>query len=230
MSIKYTVLLHSKYSTSSTSIVNIINQHSNTFVENFNIKLLCIDNENVRKRIVDSKKITITSVPCILIIYNDGGVEKYENNDAFVWVNEVIQRVLLIQKQREEEQLQIQKQKQQEEQRQQQMYIEEQKIYEEEEHDEEEEDAPPTPPPPRKIKTKPKPKQVQKVPVNKTSIEDLEEIDEQFDFVGNNIEQVESTNALSVKRNDLLSMAAEMQKSRDNFVEKGEKPKFPLNR
>ena len=61
-------------------------------------------------------------------------------------------------------------------------------------------------------------------------IEDLEEIDEQFDFVGNNIEQVESTNALSVKRNDLLSMAAEMQKSRDNFVEKGEKPKFPLNR
>ena len=120
--------------------------------------------------------------------------------------------------------------KQQEEQRQQQRYIEEQKIYEEEEHDEEEEDAPPTPPPPRKIKTKPKPKQVQKVPVNKTSIEDLEEIDEQFDFVGNNIEQVESTNALSVKRNDLLSMAAEMQKSRDNFVEKGEKPKFPLNR
>ena len=58
----------------------------------------------------------------------------------------------------------------------------------------------------------------------------MEEIDEQFDFVGNNIEQVESTNALSVKRNDLLSMAAEMQKSRDNFVEKGEKPKFPLNR
>ena len=45
------------------------------------------------------------------------------------------------------------------------------------------------------------------------------------------IEQVESTNALSEKRNDLLSLAAEMQKSRDTFVDNIDKPKnIPFDR
>lgn len=224
MSIKFSVLLYSKYSKFSTEIVSQVNQYQNVFLENFNMKLLCIDNELVRKRIISSKKINISFVPSILVIYEDGGVEKYENNDAFVWVNEVIQRVLTITKQ--------------------QQAIEQENIAQEEnsEIDEEEEEEIK----PKKVvqKTqKQKQKQIQQktplkkknVPKNKTSIEDLEDLDDleqdEYDEENNQfehqmIEQVESTNAMTAKKNDLLSLAAEMQKSRDSFEKTNEKPRF----
>lgn len=223
MSIKFSVLLYSKYSKFSTEIVSQVNQYQNVFLENFNMKLLCIDNELVRKRIISSKKINISFVPSILVIYEDGGVEKYENNDAFVWVNEVIQRVLTITKQ--------------------QQAIEQENTAQEEnsEIEEEEEEIKP-----KKVvqKTqKQKQKQIQQktplkkknVPKNKTSIEDLEDLDDleqdEYDEENNQfehqmIEQVESTNAMTAKKNDLLSLAAEMQKSRDSFEKTNEKPRF----
>lgn len=219
MSIKFSVLLYSKYSKFSTEIVSQVNQYQNVFLENFNMKLLCIDNELVRKRIISSKKINISFVPSILVIYEDGGVEKYENNDAFVWVNEVIQRVLTITKQ--------------------QQAIEQENTAQEEnsEIEEEEEEIKP-----KKVVQK-KQKQIQQktplkkknVPKNKTSIEDLEDLDDleqdEYDEENNQfehqmIEQVESTNAMTAKKNDLLSLAAEMQKSRDSFEKTNEKPRF----
>ena len=219
MSIKFSVLLYSKYSKFSTEIVSQVNQYQNVFLENFNMKLLCIDNELVRKRIINSKKINISFVPSILVIYEDGGVEKYENNDAFVWVNEVIQRVLTITKQ--------------------QQAIEQENTAQEEnsEIEEEEEEIKP-----KKVVQK-KQIQIQKktplkkknVPKNKTSIEDLEDLDDleqdEYDEENNQfehqmIEQVESTNAMTAKKNDLLSLAAEMQKSRDSFEKTNEKPRF----
>ena len=99
MSIKFTILLYSKYSKFSTNIISTVNQYQSIFVENFNMKTLCIDNENIRKRVLNSKKISITCVPSILVIYEDGGVEKYENNDAFNWVEEIIKRFMFLQKQ-----------------------------------------------------------------------------------------------------------------------------------
>ena len=74
MSIKFTILLYSKYSKFSTNIISTVNQYQSIFVENFNMKTLCIDNENIRKRVLNSKKISITCVPSILVIYEDGGV------------------------------------------------------------------------------------------------------------------------------------------------------------
>jgi len=221
MSIKFSVLLYSKYSKFSTEIVSQVNQYQNVFLENFNMKLLCIDNELVRKRIISSKKINISFVPSILVIYEDGGVEKYENNDAFVWVNEVIQRVLTITKQ--------------------QQAIEQENTAQEEnsEIEEEEEEIKSK----KVVQKKQKQKQIQKktplkkknVPKNKTSIEDLEDLDDleqdEYDEENNQfehqmIEQVESTNAMTAKKNDLLSLAAEMQKSRDSFEKTNEKPRF----
>ena len=255
MSIKFTILLYSKYSKFSTNIISTINQYQNIFVENFNIKLLCIDNENIRKRILNSKKINITGVPSILVIYNDGGVENYENNDAFNWVDEIIKRALYLQKQQNTSNT-----------------VEEQYL-EENFDDELEEDIEPEPiniPSPKNLKnrhqnksrpqiqsqSKPGSKNQQpklkpqlkpqtskkQILINKTSIEDLEDLEdiedlehdeniqENFEFK-NDIEQIESTNALSEKRNDLLSIAAEMQKNRDNFVETTDKPKrIPFDR
>ena len=217
MSIKFSVLLYSKYSKFSTEIVSQVNQYQNVFLENFNMKLLCIDNELVRKRIISSKKINISFVPSILVIYEDGGVEKYENNDAFVWVNEVIQRVLTITKQ--------------------QQAIEQENTAQEEnsEIEEEEEEIKPKKVVQKKQIQKKTPLKKKNVPKNKTSIEDLEDLDDleqdEYDEENNQfehqmIEQVESTNAMTAKKNDLLSLAAEMQKSRDSFEKTNEKPRF----
>ena len=244
MSIKFTVLLYSKYSTSSSKIISIINQYQNIFIENFNIKLLCIDNENVRKRILESKKISITFVPSILVIYNDGGVEKYENNDAFNWVNEIIERVISLQ-QKQQESL-YQKSSNENKSLGQEIDIEDNILDEEIEVQV-----------PIKVKnqdSKPKKQQQSKATKqqskskpkksydNKTSIEDLEDLEDLEEMEDNDIDdnifendepdikQVESKNALSVKRNDLLSLASEMQKNRDTFVEKTDRPKLSLNR
>ena len=229
MSIKFSVLLYSKYSKFSTEIVSQVNQYQNVFIENFNMKLLCIDNEVVRKRITSSKKINISFVPSILVIYEDGGVEKYENNDAFIWVNEVIQRVLTLAKQQQvvEQQEDI---------------GQEENIEDTENTEIEEEEIKPKKNTKKVIQKKPPPKKQptyskKNVPKNKTSIEDLEDLDdleqneyedeEENDiFEHQMIEQVESTNAMTAKKNDLLSLAAEMQKSRDSFEKTNEKPRF----
>lgn len=215
MSIKFSVLLYSKYSKFSTEIVSQVNQNQNVFVENFNMKLLCIDNDLVRKRILNSKKINISFVPSILVIYEDGGVEKYENNDAFIWVNEVIQRALSLTKQ-------------------------EQNIVQEENTEvQEEEEIKPKKVKKKVIQTKKNTSNKKNIPKNKTSIEDLEDLDqddndeydneydnEENQFEHQMIDQVESTNAMTAKKNDLLSLAAEMQKSRDSFEKGNEKPRF----
>ena len=246
MSIKFTILLYSKYSKFSTNIISTVNQYQSIFVENFNMKTLCIDNENIRKRVLNSKKISITCVPSILVIYEDGGVEKYDNNDAFNWVEEIIKRFMFLQKQQETP---IPSSN-----------VKEQELYSEEILEEDLEDSTidiPQPPPKQQVKSRSKSipkvkhnknkqekKQIQsknnKIPSNKTSIEDLEELEleldeediqENFEFKPEPIEQVESTNALSEKRNDLLSLAAEMQKSRDSFVDNTDKPKnIPFDR
>jgi hypothetical protein len=210
MSIKFSVLLYSKYSKFSTEIVSQVNQYQNVFIENFNMKLLCIDNEVVRKRITSSKKINISFVPSILVIYEDGGVE----------------RVLTLTKQQEEQQQQV---------------VEQQEENLEDTEIEEEEEIKPKKITKKVIQKKPPPKKQstssskKNVPKNKTSIEDLEDLDdlEQNEYEEENnifehqmIEQVESTNAMTAKKNDLLSLAAEMQKSRDSFEKTNEKPRF----
>lgn len=231
MSIKFTILLYSKYSKISSNLISTINQYQSIFVENFNMKTLCIDNEHTRKRILNSKKINITYVPSILVIYEDGGVEKYENNDAFNWVEEIIKRFISLQRQQETSNIK-----------------EKEKDFEE---DIESDIIDITPPPKQHSKSKVKPKyqpkpnikdtQIQtkkiKTQLNKTSIEDLEDIEENeendyenFKFEPESIDQVESTNGLSEKRNDLLSLAAEIQKSRDSLLETIDKPKnIPFN-
>ena len=62
------------------------------FINQFALQSLCIDNENIRKRILDNKQIQVTSVPCLLIIFPDGGIEKYDSSHAFEWVEGIIRQ------------------------------------------------------------------------------------------------------------------------------------------
>jgi hypothetical protein len=86
MNPQFTVLLYSKYSTNSKKILDIIENSGSNLAKSDNLQFLCIDNDIIRERIKQNKQIDISVVPCILIIYPDGGVEKYDDSKAFKWV------------------------------------------------------------------------------------------------------------------------------------------------
>lgn len=71
------VLFWSKYSANSKKLINLMNQYD------AKIESVCIDNETVRKRLVNDKKIGISVVPTILALYQNGVIEKYEGEKAF---------------------------------------------------------------------------------------------------------------------------------------------------
>ncbi|MBL4898369.1 MAG: hypothetical protein JKX76_01850 [Colwellia sp.] len=53
------------------------------------IRPICIDNEKIRVAVANDKKLNITKVPTILVIHDDGLVEKFDNN-VFEWLEEIL--------------------------------------------------------------------------------------------------------------------------------------------
>jgi len=86
----YSVLLYSKYSEFSKNIIKTIENSSFDFVNKKKLSTVCIDNDDIRNRILNSNDMHVKVVPCILVIHDDGIVEKYEGDDAFKWVDEII--------------------------------------------------------------------------------------------------------------------------------------------
>jgi len=86
------VLLYSKYSPNSKKIMETIRLSPVDIMATAKISLLCVDNEDVRSKVIKSSKLNVKSVPCILIVFPDGGVEKYEGTTAFEWVDEIINK------------------------------------------------------------------------------------------------------------------------------------------
>lgn len=80
------IVLFSKYSLNSKNLINMLQTTQLQF------QSLCIDNKNIRKKILESTKIKVNNVPCILIVYPNGGVEQYEGEDAFKWVLTFIEK------------------------------------------------------------------------------------------------------------------------------------------
>ena len=75
------ILIYSKFSQACRKLVELIDSVQ-PFKENTN--MLCIDNKNARDRILQSDKLKISEVPCILRIYQDNGyVEMFEGDKAF---------------------------------------------------------------------------------------------------------------------------------------------------
>jgi hypothetical protein len=92
MNQQYSVLFYSQYSPNCKRILSLIESSSIDFTSLLNLSNVCIDNVQIRNRILKSKNIKINSVPCILTIYPDGGVEKYEGSHTFNWVEEIIDK------------------------------------------------------------------------------------------------------------------------------------------
>lgn len=81
------ILVYSKYSNNSKRLIDLI-QNSN--VDFSGLKSLCVDNDKIRKRIKQNPHLDVTTVPCILNIYANGTVEKFEGAYAFSWVEKII--------------------------------------------------------------------------------------------------------------------------------------------
>lgn len=266
MDIKFSVLLYSKYSKFSKELVNIIENSNVDFINKFKFKTLCIDNETIRKTIINSKNIDIKTVPVILIVYNDGGVEKYEDLKAFEWAENVISQFIptnvlqtpiqqdiqtsfvdeqyqndndiindddkdlndiSVQQQKmiDKHQIKVQSKK-----------LQQQKIKKEQSHKQNIQTNQLRKQKANNVSVNTNPSIPQNTPLDELEIdEDEQEIfdeNEDDDMIINKtpptINQVESTNAMTVKKNDLMSLASSMQKSRDSFVEKTDRPKFNL--
>lgn len=83
------VLLYSKYSSHSKQLMDLLRTLPTDLL---NLRHICVDNVDVRKKILQSKKIDIKIVPSILNVYPDGGVEKYEGVTAFKLIEELIRQ------------------------------------------------------------------------------------------------------------------------------------------
>lgn len=75
------ICLYSKFSNSSKEFV----ESSGDLPINF----VCIDNKEVRNRVISDSKLKITFVPCILSVFSDGRLEKFEGVDAFKWLENI---------------------------------------------------------------------------------------------------------------------------------------------
>ena len=83
------ILLYSKYSRSCLRLLDMVDELNNIV----QLSLVCIDNKEIRKQVCSSKMFEITKVPCMLIVGQDGTVEKYEGEKVFLWMNEVMENV-----------------------------------------------------------------------------------------------------------------------------------------
>jgi len=91
---QYSVLIFSKYSPNCKRIFDMV---SNSGIEFDNtigkkLQLLCVDNIQVRQRIKNNSQLDVSSVPCILSVFQNGGVEKYDGGHAFAWIENLISK------------------------------------------------------------------------------------------------------------------------------------------
>jgi hypothetical protein len=82
------VLLYSKYSNSCNDLITQLKQYPLYFSH---INLLCVDNEKIRTKIINSNLIKITFVPCLLIVSSNGVTKQYENTQLFDFISEIIE-------------------------------------------------------------------------------------------------------------------------------------------
>lgn len=88
------ILLYSKHSSSCNKLLQAL---SNCPVDIYNlvgINNLCIDSEQIRKQILESKNIIINSVPSILLIYPDSKIDKLEGQTVYNWIDNTVEKFL----------------------------------------------------------------------------------------------------------------------------------------
>ena len=94
MELNLCILLYSKYSSNSKKLIDYISNSGVDLPNLLNLQTICVDNEEIRKKIINATHIGIKSVPCLLLTYKDGGLEKYEGLKVFNWFEEVLDKII----------------------------------------------------------------------------------------------------------------------------------------
>ena len=87
------ILLHSNYSAICRQLLSALQECPVNIYSLTGLSLLCVDNEKIRKKINQCRKIEITSVPTLLII-SGATLEKYEGQDVFDWIDTIVNNYL----------------------------------------------------------------------------------------------------------------------------------------
>lgn len=85
------IFLYSKYSNSCSKLFAKLEQSQMDLSSV--VSLICVDNETIRKRVCEDKKITISSLPCIICMFMNGTVETYEGSFAFQCIDSLIEKL-----------------------------------------------------------------------------------------------------------------------------------------
>ena len=88
------VLLYSKYSEICKNILNALQDCPINLNSHENFEVICIDNEKIRKKIINNKKIQVSVVPTILVVNPTGLVEKYEGDEVINWIDQTVSKYM----------------------------------------------------------------------------------------------------------------------------------------
>ena len=77
--IRIPIFFYSKYCKECPKILSVIDPNRFLFI--------CVDNPDIRKKIVDDDRYNIKTVPCILYFENETSFEKYENENVIKWLS-----------------------------------------------------------------------------------------------------------------------------------------------
>lgn len=99
------ILLYSKYSEICLELLKAIEDCPVNICEGNSMILLCVDNKDIRKKIIECKNIEIKTLPTLLLIYNDDVIIKHEEQKVFDWIDNYVNKQIAS---KNEEKLQIQ--------------------------------------------------------------------------------------------------------------------------
>lgn len=94
MNTQLCALLWSKYSPMCKKLLDALQSSPINLTNTIGLTLVCIDNEEIRKRIMTANKIDISIVPCVIVVYTNGLVEKYEGIQAAQWCEEIVKKYI----------------------------------------------------------------------------------------------------------------------------------------
>lgn len=86
---EYIVVLYSKYSQQCQKILQVYDSTTIDYM-----KLVCIDNSAIRKRLTTSPSLSVKTVPCVLLVYPGNEIEKFEGSNVTEWVLNQISQTL----------------------------------------------------------------------------------------------------------------------------------------
>ena len=85
------VLLYSNYSESCKNLLSALSTCPVNLYNLAGLNTLCIDNEKIRNQIIKSNQLTISSVPCLLVIYQGFRIETLEGQSLYDWIDNVVE-------------------------------------------------------------------------------------------------------------------------------------------